>query len=343
MNRRIEKLIKELPKSSGVYFFKDKNEDIIYIGKAKNIKKRIVSHFSKSSKSSINFYSQVKGIDFVKTPTEEDALILESELVKKYQPRYNIELKDDKNFLFVGITSEEIPRVFLTHQTKDPEYLYFGPFVHSKELKKFLFDLRKIVPYKTCKNKRNNPCFYYHIGQCFGHKEKTKKHKIVLETLMGFLKIYLVKNSKIECFDISNTQGTLSVGSLVYFEKGRPQKKNYKKFKVKTVVGPDDPKSIREVVKRRFAHKDWPEVDISFIDGGKTQISHLKDIEKPIIAIAKDGRNEAKLFSPFSDRFIHTSKLPEIVKKTILSLRDEAHRFAISYHRKRREKKLINY
>lgn len=364
--------IKKLPQTPGVYFFKDSAQNVIYIGKAKNIKKRVESHFARGG-SSLNFYSRVRTVDCVQTRDEKEALILESALVKKLQPKYNIELKDDKNFFFVAISRDTVPRVYLTHQhdqrrgltriktqtnadSPRPSASFIGPFVSGKELKKFMRDIRKIFPYKTCKNKPENPCLYYHLGLCAGHAPPSHKategagsiedYPKIIAGLETLLRIYNGNPNKIECYDISNTSGSLSVGSLVALINNRPAKKWYRKFKIKTVRGSNDPASLKEVLGRRMNHPEWPYPDMAIVDGGKGQLSRLKNFQLPLIGITKRENTKrtktlGSLVSPYGVGTVPVGALPAPVRDTILRARDEAHRFAITYHRKRRIRNAI--
>ncbi len=372
MNKSIKTTIKSLPQTPGVYFFKDKNEKIIYIGKAINIKKRIQSHFSSQAKkergwrNTIIDYSKIKTIDYIPTKTEKDALILESQLVKKHQPYYNLALKDDKNFLYIGFTKEKYPRVFTTRQPN--KYLFsqrksassqresasfVGPFVAGYETKEFLTVLRKLFPYRTCNNPVNKPCLYYHLGQCWAHdppshktsegKGKSEYYKYIVEGLKALVEIYNGKGAHIECYDISNTQGSLSVGSMVTFINNRANKSLYRKFKIKTVAGADDPRSLAEIISRRLTHKEWKYPDLIIVDGGRAQLSKLKNFPIAVIGISKTDtakrmRTSGTLYSPYGYGTVKLSKLPQIVSETILRARDEAHRFAIKYHIERRAK-----
>ena len=354
MTKALATQIKKLPQTPGVYFFKDRAQNVIYIGKAKNIKKRVESHFARGG-SSLNFYSQVRAVDCVQTRDEKEALLLESALVKKLQPKYNIELKDDKNFFFVAISRDAVPRVYLTHQPDKEKSCakYIGPFVSGKELKKFMRDIRKIFPYKTCKNKPENPCLYYHLGLCAGHVPPSHKatggagkiedYPKIIAGLTALLRVYNGSPNKIECYDISNTSGSLSVGSLAALVNNRPAKKWYRKFKIKTVRGSNDPASIKEILSRRMNHPEWPYPDIVIVDGGKGQLSRLKNFPLPVIGItkrenARRTKTLGSLVSPYGAGTVPVGALPAFVRDTILRARDEAHRFAIAYHRHRRIK-----
>ncbi len=163
--------IKNLPKNPGVYCFK-KGREILYIGKATNIRERVKNHFQQPSFRSGLVLNQVKHIAFIKTDSEIEALILEANLIKKYQPKYNVIWKDDKNYFFVAKTKEDFPRIFLTHQPKleirnwKLEINYVGPFVDGGALKQTLKVLRKVFPYRTCKTLPNRPCLWYQLDRC---------------------------------------------------------------------------------------------------------------------------------------------------------------------------------
>ena len=349
MRKHVREQISDLPSQSGVYFFKNTRQEILYIGKAKNLKKRIQSHFRGSETSApkesghwAHFYSQVDDIDYVTTPTERDALILEAELVKKYQPKYNVELKDDKGFLYVAFFDEEYPRVFLTHQPKKEKGVVIGPFVEGKALRKYLSTLRKIFPYRTCKNKPDRPCLYAHMGLCAAHGKTVSHYPLILEGLKAMLRLYSGKKIRMEAYDISNTQGSLSVGSMVVFSGARPNKSQYRKFKIKTVQGSNDPASLKEIIGRRLTHDEWRSPDIIIIDGGKSQLSQVRNLPRPTLTLAKIGAKNGRLYSPYGTTYVLLSKLPNAVHQTLIALRDEAHRFAVTYHRNRRIKTLLS-
>ena len=162
--------ISQLPKSPGVYAFK--NKEILYIGKAANIRERVKNHFQQPAYRDNLFINQVSKIGYIKTKSEIEALIFEANLIKKYQPKYNVVWRDDKNYFFVGMTNEDFPRIFLTHQPNPISNLQFtiynfaGPFVDGKALKQTLKILRKVFPYRSCKTLPKRPCLWYHLGRC---------------------------------------------------------------------------------------------------------------------------------------------------------------------------------
>ena len=210
----------QLPKSSGVYVFK-KDREFLYIGKASNLKERVKNHFSQPTYRDGLFLDKVKKIGFIKTDSEIEALILEANLIKKYQPRYNIAWKDDKNYFYVGITKEAFPRILITHQPKQKlEINYVGLFVDGKSLKATLKVLRKVFPFRTCKTLPKHPCLWYQLGRCPalclikpeipGFKEKIKSEgQRNAKNLMGILqgkKNQVLKNLKKEMKKASNLE-----------------------------------------------------------------------------------------------------------------------------------------
>ncbi len=156
--------INKLPTESGVYCFKGEKK-ILYIGKAINIRERLKNHFQQPGYRDNLFLNQVSKIGYIKTDSEIEALILEANLIKKYQPKYNIVWRDDKNYFFVAITKEDFPRIFLTHQTK-LKIDYIGPFVDGKALKETLKILRKVFPYRSCDKLPKRPCLWYQLRRC---------------------------------------------------------------------------------------------------------------------------------------------------------------------------------
>lgn len=412
----MEKLYTNLPKTPGVYIMKNAKGDILYVGKAVNLRRRVSSYFLKSHEYRLEkLVSLIKKIDHQKTDSGLEALILESELIKKHQPPFNVLEKDDKSFLYVEITREKFPRVLLVrgkdlqnspytlHPKSHP--LVFGPFTSASALREALKIIRRIFPFSIHDSKtllasgrtpNPKPCFDYSIGQCPGtcigaisqrDYAKTirniklffsgKKHQI-LRSLEKEMKqaskelefekaekirrqIFALKHiedtafisdssvcdsrfkfhfSRIEGYDISNISGTSAVGSMVVFVNGKPDKNEYRKFKIKTVKGPDDTGMIREVLSRRFEHKDWPFPNLILIDGGAGQVNAAKSvlaerkIKIPVFGIVK---------GPERKRNDIIGILPKSVdKKTLIQIRDEAHRFAVQYHKILRSKQLVN-
>ena len=192
----IEQQLKLIPENSGSYQFFDKNNEIIYVGKAKNLKKRVSSYFIKNHpnvKVRV-MVPQIKKIQYIITNTEVEALILESHLIKKYKPKYNILLKDDKKFPYFLITTEEYPRILVVRKrNKNPlEGKYFGPYTNGKAMYSTLDLLKKIFPLKQCKTPKfkDRPCLYYDIGRCMApcqHKVTSEEYKKTIKNVEMFL------------------------------------------------------------------------------------------------------------------------------------------------------------
>lgn len=412
----------KLPKNTGVYCFKS-GRDFLYIGKAANIKERVGNHLERPSYRDGLFINQTKKIGYVKTDSEIEALILEANLIKKYQPRYNVVWRDDKNYFYIGMTREDFPRIFIFHQTKENAD-YIGPFVDGAALKKTLKILRKVFPYRTCRTLPKHPCLWYQLERCpapcllrsqtfqqipsgktqikkdyrrnvknifkllqgkknqllkdlkremkkaSGEKrfetaggirdqiqslEKVISHAQVFEsdktenqpewgkTQKIIQEILKIKNyiSRIEAYDVSNIQGKEATGSLITFIQSRPAKAYYRRFKIRIAGKPDDTAMIKEILRRRLKHKEWPYPDLILIDGGKAQLNVAKKTVEnkiPVVALAK---RENKLYIENRKKPISLKNLPREISNLILQLRDEAHRFAISYHRKLRKEQLL--
>lgn len=511
----------KIPTNSGCYIFKDKDNTIIYVGKAKNLQKRVSSYFLKKDHDikTQALVKNIRNVEFFITSNELEALILENNLIKKYKPKYNIDLKDSQRYAYILITDEKYPRL-LTARDKKIKGKYFGPFVSGDDRNHILKVLRDKFQIRTCRNLPKKACLRYHINLCsapcinlisqsdynasitkieyflkgnskeliiqleqemkessqkllfeqakiirdqilalesLSEKQKLEKEKKYDEDIINYVvdanKVYLIvfninkgilttknefsfdysqnildefilryysshnipkiiivphelddssiinylsnlanqkveiivpkkgeklqlldlvktnielsflKENKmilllkdelnfnfyprvIECFDISNTQGNLSVGSMVQFKDAKPKKTNYRRFKIKTVEGSDDFASIKEVVYRRYYNLkvnnlEYP--DLIVIDGGKGQLSaaisalRQLEIKIPIISLAKK----------FEEINMPGLKNPKILKpnsqglKLLQQIRDEAHRFAINYHRLLRSKKMI--
>ena len=546
----IEAQIKELPDKPGVYQMKDETGDIIYVGKAKSLRKRVRSYFRKANhtfKTKI-MIDHIDDFDYIVTDTEVEAYILEANLIKKYQPKFNIRLKDDKSYPYIKVTTnEDFPRVFKTRVVKNDGNKYFGPFADVNAIYKTINVLKDLFSLRTCKREINEgetydrPCLNYHIDKCHGPcigeiskkeynelidkvlmflsgrqtelidkieekmyeasdnndfetaakyrdqmealKEVTRQQKVMsastkdqdimaveqgeedqacvqlllvrngrlmgqehfilegvaeenIEQIMGsFLQQYYeqapqipdevllnteidsaellaerlrqkkgrkvkvqkpvqgekkrliemaARNAKqnlkkeeirekyrkkqteqaikelqaelemenppehIEGFDISNIQGRDSVASLVVFKGGTPSKQDYRRFKIKTVEGPDDFASMQEVIERRYSRllkEDRKLPDLILIDGGKGQLSAAYEIlkklglkDQPVIGLAK---KEEEIFKPEkSEPIIISHRSPAL--QLLQRVRDEAHRFAVSYHRKLRSRRLTH-
>ena len=544
INKNIQLILSNLPEKPGVYKFYDDTGTIIYVGKAKNLKKRVSSYFHKEKKESgkINvLVKKISDIHYTVVDTEFDALLLENNLIKELQPRYNVLLKDDKTYPWICIKKERFPRIFQTRNMIKDGSSYFGPYASVKMLNMLLDLIHQLFPIRNC-NFLLTPeninagkfrvCLEYHIHNCNGpceakqseedynlnishihdilkgnintvmkqlnvlmkkyseelqyEKAQVVKEKIELmekyqskstmvnpaisnvdvfsvvsnEThgYVNFLKVidgaiiqthsveikkkleepdeellsltmiefrerygsdskevivpfspetpipgvvytipqkgdkkqlldlsirnaryYMIDKQKrkelidperhskrilaqamkdlrlkelpnhIECFDNSNIQGSFPVAAMVVFKNGRPAKKDYRHFNIKTVEGPNDFASIEEVVFRRYKrmleeNQALPQLII--VDGGKGQLSSaLKSLEKlglrgkiGIIGIAKKLE---EIYYPGDTLPLYLDKKSETLK-LIQQLRDEAHRFGITHHRNKREKALIS-
>jgi len=542
----LELQIQTLPDSPGVYQYYDKDGKILYVGKAKNLKKRVSSYFNKihdTAKTNV-LVKKIVTIKHIVVPTESDALLLENNLIKTLQPRYNVLLRDDKSYPWICIKKEPFSRIFSTRRFIKDGSEYFGPYTSFKTVNTILELIKELYPLRTCNYDLSPPnlpkgeasgkfkvCLEYHIGNCKGpcegfeslenyqkqvdaireilkgnfkesmkdfkkvmtdlaknmHFEEAQKIKEKIEILenyqshstiinpkitnidvfsivsdesaafVNFLQIshgsiirshtieikkkldesdqellelaiielrerfqllsreiivpfevevgenikvtvpqlgdkkhildLSIRNAKfyrieqlkqlqivdperhsnrimaqmqkdlrlpveprhIECFDNSNIQGTNPVAACVVFKDGKPSKKDYRHFNIKTVEGPDDFASMTEVVYRRYKRlldENEPLPQLIIIDGGKGQLSSaLKSIDElglrgkiTIIGIAK--RLE-ELFYPGDSIPLYLDKKSETLK-VIQQLRNEAHRFGITHHRDKRSKAALN-
>ena len=506
-----------LPHLPGCYIFTDGQGTVIYVGKARDLKKRVSNYFQKQDHGPRTqaLISAAKGLEFIVTNTEVEALLLENTLIKKHLPRYNIKLKDSSRYACIVLTEERFPRIRISRKASG-EGSFFGPFTSARE-RTFVYRLiRKTFGLRTCKRLPKRACLHYHLGHCTGpcigkideadyqakvlraasalggktgelveslqremgelsarqeferaielrdeiaalqrlqdrqQVEQSRKYdqdvlsyqvddysvflmlfKVYRGTLEGkedyvfarsenFLEEFLVqyysereppdelildelleqslvdflthvkgkkvrvtvpkqgekkdllelakKNMEIgffgdkmklqalqealrlpkspqviECFDISHLAGTFSVGSMVQFRGGRPDKSNYRHFKIKSVRGVDDFASIAEIVRRRYSRlkeekQELP--DLIVIDGGKGQLSsalaELRELRLkiPIISLAK---GEEEIYVPGLDGPLQI-KRNEKASLYVQEIRDEAHRFAVAYNRLLRKK-----
>ena len=540
-NTTLEIQLKTLPNSPGVYQYYDKDDAILYVGKAKNIKKRVASYFNKNheyGKTKV-LVKKIASVKHIVVETESDALLLENSLIKKYKPRYNILLKDDKTYPWLCIKKEAFPRVFLTRNIIKDGSEYFGPYTSVRTVKALLSLIKELYPLRSCaydlsqkniESKKYKVCLEYHIKNCKGACEGLQEESDYLEDVksirniikgnfkeslqlfndlmldfaskmefeeaqkikekidllanyqvkstvvnpsitnvdvfsiisdesfayINFFKIsngsiiqsytteikkkldesdkdilelsiveirqrfnsqskeiYVpfkvdlgdsvkvtipklgdkkrivdlsIRNAKyfrqerfkqikivdpdrhtnrimaqmkkdlrlseeprhIECFDNSNIQGSHPVASCVVFKNGKPSKKEYRHFNIKTVVGPDDFGSMEEVVHRRYKRlldegQDLPQLIV--IDGGKGQLSSsLKSLDvlglRGKIAIIGIAKRLEEIYYPGDSIPMYLDKKSESLK-IIQQLRNEAHRFAINFHRNKRSKSAI--
>ena len=538
----IEIQLKSLPQVAGVYQYFDKSDRVIYVGKAKNLKKRVSSYFNKvhDNKKTTVLVKNIVRIEHIVVETEMDALLLENNLIKKYQPRYNVLLKDDKTYPWICIKKEPFPRVFYTRRVIKDGSEYFGPYTNMKTVMTLLGLVRSLYPLRSCKfdlseDKLNagkyKVCLEYHMGNCLApctkqieaeayennikaireiikgnfkesiqgfkkqmdsyaaamefEKAQTVKEKIesltnyqakstivnskinnvdvfsiVSDESYGYInyiqvshgaiirshtleikkkldetdatllqlgiveirqlffssakEIFLseavalgeklkvsvplqgdkrklvdlsIRNAKffrmerfkqmkivdperhtsrimsqmktdlrlpkepyhIECFDNSNIQGSNPVAACVVFKNGKPNKKEYRHYNIKTVEGPDDFASMEEVVYRRYKRLLEEEASLPqliVIDGGKGQLSSaVKSLDllglRGKISIVGIAKRLEEIYFPGDSIPLYLDKRSESLK-ILQRARDEAHRFGITFHRQKRSKGSLN-
>ncbi len=414
---RLKERVRELPLTPGVYFMKDTAGEILYIGKARILRKRVQSYLTnKPQLPKITILmAKVREIDYVETPTEVDALLLEAQLIRKYQPHYNKELKDDKSYPLLKITSDRFPRIHLTRNKTDKKARYYGPYTDAKLLREAITLINTLFPIRKCQTLPKTACLYYHIGQCLApciKPEVKPEYDKVVDEVRGFLgggkrsfleyltermeesagelrfedaqffkeqiealsrlkkKRFSLKRQeagialsatlelkkllqmevlpeKIVCFDVSNIQGDEAVASKVAFYRELPDKLDYRRYKIKTVKGIDDYAMIQEALARMLVGiKEGRETfipDVIMIDGGKGHLNKAKEV------LLKEGFENTALIS-LAKKFetVYSVQagdaldipLDSSALHLLQKVRDEAHRFAITYHRSLKEKGL---
>lgn len=200
MSNSLRKKIKALSKTTGVYLFRDNKGKVIYVGKAVNLKNRVKSYFDKSEKEpkAAEMITRAKKLDTITCGSEFEALILESEFIKRYKPKYNVKLKDDKGYVYIKISSDDYPRVTITREVVDTGARYLGPFIDAGAVRSILKVARKIFPYCTCRSSLGEVCLYYHLGLCRGHDEKYISKKEYQKDINGLIKLFSGKTSELE-------------------------------------------------------------------------------------------------------------------------------------------------
>ncbi len=421
LNKNIVQIIESLPKEPGIYIYRDANQKIIYVGKAINLKNRVSSYFKGKNldPKTTKLVENIHNLEFVVCGSEIEALLLESELIKRYKPKYNIDWKDDKNYCYIRISDDEYPRIFVVRQMDESASRYIGPFVDVLAVKNSLKILRKVFPYCTCRVANDKVCLYYHLRLCRGHGQgyispseyrKTVrnlenflngKKEIVVKNLQKEMKdlskqsefekaaevrdklisldkirlMHILENqrdtnldkalaglmnmlslpkipNRIECYDISNISGKFAVGSMIVFEDGIPKKSDYRRFEIKNVKQINDFAMLQEVLRRRFTNTNRrndksfeASPDLIIIDGGKGQLSSVKKelmlLKVSIETIGLAKKNEEIIHLDKKNIFykLKTDGNSE-VRFLLQRIRDEAHRFAITYHRNKRSKAL---
>src|SRR5574344_24061 len=170
MNAILEEEIKLLSTSAGCYLMHDKNDKVIYVGKAKNLKNRVSQYFLRPHSGKVGaMVLHVDHFETILTKNEQEAFILELNLIHRYMPRYNILLKDDKHYPYIALKKGSIPELKLLRNTKNKNYVYFGPYPNSTSAYKIVKLLNELYPLKKCHNLPNKPCLYYSMGQCYGY------------------------------------------------------------------------------------------------------------------------------------------------------------------------------
>ncbi|MFQ6580135.1 excinuclease ABC subunit UvrC [Priestia megaterium] len=530
MNDYLKEKLAILPDQPGCYLMKDKYGTVIYVGKAKVLKNRVRSYFTGSHDGkTLRLVNDIADFEYIVTSSNLEALILEMNLIKKHDPKYNIMLKDDKGYPFIKITAEKQPRLVITRKIKKDKGKYFGPYPNVQAANETKRLLDRIYPLRKCSTMPDRPCLYYHIGQCLApcvKEVKEEQNKQIIENITRFLnggyehvkteltekmlkaseeldferakeyrdqiahieatmekqkvtfndfvnrdvfgysydkgwmcvqvffirqgklierevsmfpfykepeedfltfigqfyaknikpkevmvpatidaelaeklvevevqhpkrgkkkelvelacknakialgeKFYLIERDeertvgaverlgeelgiaapyRIEAFDNSNIQGTDPVSAMIVFVDGKPEKKEYRKYKIKTVKGPDDYSSMREVVRRRYSRalkEGLPLPDLIVVDGGKGHLAAVQDVLEnelgllvPTAGLVKDDKHRT------SNLMI--GEPPQIIPLErnsqefylLQRIQDEVHRFAITFHRQVRSK-----
>ena len=538
-------IVQNLPDRPGCYQYLDDSGTIIYVGKAKNLKRRVSSYFNREhdSRKTAMLVSKIRDIKYIVVNTEEDALLLENNLIKQWTPRYNILLKDGKTYPSICVTNEDFPRIFQTRRINRKYGTYYGPYSHVPTLYALLDLIKQLFPIRRCsehiseetiKSGRHRVCLEYHIKNCMApcvgkqtHSEYMKciaqakeilagntsalerqlleemqqlatemrfeeaeqirkkyeilqnyrsKSEVVSATLhdidvfniednervcyinylhvvhgcinqaftfeyakkldetpeelllygitemrqrfgsksreivvpfhveqfseeitvtipqkgdkkkllelsklnvMQYKKDRLQQSDKlnpeqkqtrilkelqealglerlpmqIECFDNSNISGTDAVAGCVVFKMGKPSKKDYRTYNIKTVEGPDDYASMQEVIRRRYTRaieEDTPLPDLIITDGGIGQMTSVREVVEdelhlsiPIAGLAKDNRHRThELLFGFPPLTIQM-KTDSALFRLLTQIQDEVHRFAISFHRNKRSKRQV--
>ena len=542
LDKFLKGIVLNLPESPGCYQYLDDKGEVIYVGKAKNLKRRVYSYFSKEhqSRKTAMLVSKIRDIKYVIVNTEEDALLLENNLIKRYKPHYNVLLKDDKTYPSICVTNEYFPRIFKTRNIVRNGATYFGPYSHIPTLNALLDLIKNLYPLRSCHHAltpenihsgKFKVCLEYHIKNCKGpcigaqtreeylkniqeakeilkgntaeisrkllfdmqslasemrfeeaqsikqkydlleaYRSKSEVVSNVLNNIDVFtieddensayinylhvtngsinqaftfeykkrmnespeellvlgigemrkryksysreiivpfpvelelenvtftipqrgdkkklleLSILNVKQYKvdrlkqaeklnpeqktvrlmkelqtalnldrlpmrIECFDNSNISGTDAVAACVVFKKCKPSKQDYRKYNIKTVVGPDDYASMKEVVRRRYSRlieENGELPDLIITDGGKGQMEVVREViedelglQIPIAGLAKDSKHRTNELLFGNPPIVIGLKTDSFVFKLLTQIQDEVHRFAITFHREKRSK-----
>ncbi|OHA16925.1 MAG: hypothetical protein A3C79_01195 [Candidatus Taylorbacteria bacterium RIFCSPHIGHO2_02_FULL_45_28] len=398
-----------LPDTPGVYVFRDIQKRPIYIGRATSLKNRIKSYFDLNLIETrgpriVDMVTKSKKFTFEETDSVLEAIILESILIKRYQPFYNVDERDDKSNQYVVITDELWPRVFLTRARDFEQALadgtlgyevkkYFGPYPHGGLIKEVLKTLRKLFPFRDKKSfDPRHDAFYRAISRSpkendsnalrrykrtisyltlffegkkrelyrriekgmntharakrFEEAQNSKKLLYALDHINDIALIkranYPAENSlssgrrefRIEAYDIAHLSGTNVVGAFTVSLNGQFASSQYRRFNISRQAN-DDIAGLVEIFSRRLNHTEWTYPDLIVVDGNKTHKIHAESVLKarrisiPVVAVTKDERHKAT-------KFVGNPEIIEKFKKEIVALNAEAHRFALAFHRLRR-------
>jgi excinuclease ABC subunit C len=393
-----QELVKlKLPDKPGIYFFY-KDKEVIYIGKATSLRDRTKSYFAKDlvntrGPSIVDMVFKSDTVKWQETDSVLEALILEAELIKKYQPYYNVKEKDDKSWNYVCITKEKIPKLLTIRGRNLEKGNYkkiFGPYTNGSQLREALKIIRRIFPYvDDNSNKKSNYQFYKQLklvpeenyknniknlilffqgkkkqilknlkkemmtlakAQKFEDADEIKRKVFALEHIndIALLKSelrednnFLDKVFRIEAYDIAHMSGKNMVGVMTVVSNGRADKSEYKKFIIKTQTGSNDTGALEEILSRRFRHTEWGMPNLVVIDGGVGQLNVGERVLKryqldiPVVSVVKDDTHKAREIS--GDK-----NLREKYKKEIILANSESHRFAITFHKQKRNKSFLS-
>lgn len=529
---KIRQKLSVLPMEPGCYLMKDRQGQVIYVGKAKRLRNRVRSYFTGAHDTkTTRLVKEIVDFEYIVTSSETESLLLELNLIKKYQPRYNVLLKDDKSYPFIKITNERHPKLIVTRRVKKGSGKYFGPYPNAYSAQETKKLLDRIYPFRKCDKMPDRLCLYYHIGQCLGpcvypvnqseyekmskeiadflngedktildHLETrmmkasenlefeqakeyrdliehihnlTKKQKIMssdqtVRDVFGYsvykgwmcIQVFFIRQGnliereatmfplqqtpeeefytfigqfyqlnqhflpkevhipkgmdkemiasvvdttivtpqrgqkkqlidmanknayislenkfemiardesrtikaieqlgdameiqtpiRIEAFDNSNIQGVDPVSAMVTFLDGKPDKKSYRKYKIKTVKGPDDYKSMQEAVRRRYKrvlNEGLPLPDLIIVDGGKGHMSTVINVlenelglDIPVAGLAKNDKHQTSELLYGENAQVIPLKKNSQAFYLLQRIQDEVHRFAISFHRQTRAK-----
>lgn len=384
------KFLKQISSKPGVYLFLTKKKEVLYVGRATFLNKRVSSYFQRQIDPRLEkMVNQAYFLKFISLDNLLEAIILEANLIKKYWPKYNIREKDNRSFIYIIIPKKDFSAPFLARAKElekiSPENAeIFGPYKSLSLVKTALRIIRKIFPYSTCQINSGRPCFDYQIGLCPGaclgiiSKEEYQKNIQNIVFLLKGEKKELIRKlkkenpdkifalqhiedvaliekkeeimikhpfAKIEGYDISHFSGQETVGAMVSFSNGEPDKKFYRLFKIKNAKNKDDLDCLRETLRRRFGHPEWPFPNLVLVDGGLPQIRTIENlfrelkVQIPLVGISK-YQNDKLVFPKGMKKSL--KELITTNKNLILKAREESHRFANSYRKRLFEKRLTS-